>query len=318
MLLDRLLGIRSENVPKNRRPSEKSRPRNLDNRSLRVEALEDRSLLSITPFVSITAHGSPAASGLVAAGTGSGTTTSSVATHYVVSLSPNTTSGDSVNVQVIAENAQNHLATGYSGTATITSSDASATVPATVTFQNGHASFQATFVTAGPQTLTLTDNSTSTLTGAASTNVAAPAVATHYAVAIPSGATEGKAVTVQLAAEDAENFFVASYAGTANVTVSDGSATFPATVTFKNGHASLQVTFATPGLQSVTAADSSTNSITGTGTTNVITPAAATHYVVALSAGRGGGLARHRGPAGRRRREPHRHQLQRHRESQFV
>ena len=162
----------------------------------------------------------------------------------------------------------------YSGTANITSTDKAtgASVPATVTFQNGVATFQATFVTALSQTLTLTDSTTatSTLTGSATTVVAAPDVATHFAVVLPQNVTAGQTLTVEIVALDAQNHIVQNYANTAAVIVSDKAATLsPTTVTFQHGIASVQVTFATLGSQSLTVTDSVTSTLTGTGTTNV-------------------------------------------------
>jgi hypothetical protein len=204
-----------------------------------------------------------------------GTATTNVAaadtvTHFVVSLSPGVTEGTPVTVRVVAEDAQNHIVTNFNGTVNITSSDGGATIPASVTFSNGKAAFfQATFATPGVQTITVTDSTDSTITGTGSTNVATPAVVTHYVVSIRPGVADGIPVTVHLVAEDAENHVVSDYNGTANLTTTDGSATLPTSVTFVDGRATFQMTFATQGQQSVTATDSNTATITGTGTTFV-------------------------------------------------
>ncbi len=281
MFLDRFLGGNSVDGSLNRSGKKKNQ-RRVGARALTIEALESRALLSISPgaFLSTAAHEliGPA----LTRGTNGGTSNSNAATHYVITLAPGVTGGNAVNVQVLAEDASNHLAGSYSGTATITSSDSGATLPASVTFDNGRASFQVTLATLGQQSITVTDNATSTLTGSATTNVAAPVTATHYAVYMPSGAMAGKAVTVQLVAEDAENHFVAGYSGTANLFSSDSGATLPATATFQNGHASFQVTFAAAGLQSVTATDSTTSTLTGSASTNVVAAPTATHFVISL------------------------------------
>jgi len=47
-------------------------------------------------------------------------------------------------VQLVAVDAQRHPLNSYSGTVSVSSSDAQATLPASVTFQNGYASFQVT------------------------------------------------------------------------------------------------------------------------------------------------------------------------------
>jgi hypothetical protein len=254
--------------------------------------LEDRALLSVNPSSLLNAAVSHANVGPVAPasinGTGShnGTVSSGdTATHFVVALVPGTTSGTSTTVALLAEDAQNRFVISYDGTANLTSSDASATLPSTVTFKNGHASFQVTFVTSGSQSVTATDGTNSSITGTATTNVAAPAVATHYVLYMPAGASAGKSVSVQLVAEDAENFIVPGYSGTANLSSSDTAATLPTTVTFKNGHASFQATFTTAGAQTITATDSANSALTGTASTNVVAAAAATHFVVALPQG---------------------------------
>ena len=93
-------------------------------------------------------------------------------------------------------------------------------------------------------------------------------------------------VTVHVIAEDAENYAVKSYDGTADLASNnDPNATLPATVTFKNGQATFQVTFTMSGSQGVTVSDSSDSSITGTGSTNVATTSAATHFALAIPQG---------------------------------
>ena len=205
---------------------------------------------------------------------GTGTTNvavQDVATHYVVFMPQGTKVGVQATGILIAEDAQNHIVLGYTGTASLTSSDASATLPATVTFDHGYAKFSATFATAGQQTVTATDSANPSLTGTATTNVAATAVATHYVVLIRPGTTVGSAATVLIVAEDAENHIVPGYTGTASVSSTDSSATLPATVTFDHGYAKFQVTFATAGQQAVTATDTTNSTITGTASTNVVT-----------------------------------------------
>jgi hypothetical protein len=190
-----------------------------------------------------------------------------VATHFVVTMDPGTTIGDATTVRVVAVDAQNHLVKNFSGTANITTSDAAASLPASVTFSNGQANFfQATFGTLGPQTVTVTDSS---ITGTATTNVAAQDVATHFVISLRPGAALGRPTRVVLVAEDAQNHVVSDYSGTANLSSSDASATLPASVTFTRGRATFEVTFATLGLQTVTATDSVDSTVTGTATTNV-------------------------------------------------
>jgi hypothetical protein len=170
---------------------------------------------------------------------------------------------------LVAEDAQNRIVSGYTGTANLSSTDFAAALPATVTFDHGYAKFQATFATGGQQTVTATDSANSTLSGSATTNVASAAVATHFVVLLSPNTTNGSATTALIVAEDAENHIVPGYAGTANWSSTDSAATLPATVTFDHGYAKVQITFATVGQQTVTATDSINSAIVGTATTNV-------------------------------------------------
>jgi hypothetical protein len=195
-----------------------------------------------------------------------------VATQYSVTL-PSVVANDApTTVRVKALDGEGNIVQSYSGTANIVSSDTAtgASVPASVTFKNGVATFQATFVTSGSQTLTLTDSITATLTGSATTVVAAPDVATHFAILLPANVTVGQTLTVQIVALDAQNHIVQNYANTAAVTVTDKAATVsPATIAFQHGVASVQVTFETLGSESLTVTDSTTSTVTSSGTTNV-------------------------------------------------
>ncbi|MCY2990686.1 MAG: hypothetical protein NTY19_22830, partial [Planctomycetota bacterium] len=205
-----------------------------------------------------------------------------VATQLAVQLPPTVRLGVAVTVQLVALDAQRHLVSSYTGTVSMTSSDANATLPTSVTFAQGRASFEVTFATAGSQTLTVTDSNEATLTGQATTNVVAPAAATQLAVHLPQDVPTGVAVTVQLVALDAQRHLVSSYAGTVNVSSSDATATLPASVTFQQGRASFVVTFATAGSQTLTVTDSQDATLTGQATTNVVAPAVATQLAVQL------------------------------------
>ena len=177
------------------------------------------------------------------------------------------------------------LFSSFSDTADITSSDPSATLSASsVTFKNGFATLQVTFATAGSQTVTATDVDALSLVGVGTTNVGAPDVATHLALTLPlTGVAEGQPVNVHAVALDAQNHVVLSYTGTASVTTSDSAATLSATsLTFSGGSTSFQVTFGTPGSQSLTVTDDNNSALTGTTSTIVSAPAVATHFAVQL------------------------------------
>ena len=153
-------------------------------------------------------------------------------------------------VRVKALDAEGNVVKSYSGTANITSTDT-----ATGAFGSGdrdlpewRGNVPGHVRYAGSQTLTLTDSTTSTLTGSATTVVAAPDVATHFAVVLPKNVTAGQTLTVEIVALDAQNHIVQNYANTAAVIVDrHGGHLVAGHLTFQHGIASVQVTFATLG-----------------------------------------------------------------------
>jgi hypothetical protein len=314
----------------------------IGDRHLTMETLEERSLLSVSLGRCPSALASlTSAAALVSSPVKAPTTATNVAaaTQYCVSILPpapatgqsQTTNGPAgmpgpggqgqpgtasiqtgtaVSVQVKALDAQGHPVSTYTGTAAVTCSDTTVTLPASITFTNGVATFQVTFTTAGTDTLTVTDSSNTSITGKTTVKVVTPAVTTQYGVSIlppapatgqssttqsqtakgPSGmpgpggqgqpgqgqpgtasVQTGTAVTVQVMALDALGHPVSNYSGTATVTCSDTTVTLPASITFVNGVATFQVTFTTAGADTLTVTDSSNSSITGKTTVKVVT-----------------------------------------------
>ena len=76
----------------------------------------------------------------------------------------------------------NNTATGYASTVVFTSTDAGGTVPVNSTLSNGAGTFSATLTTAGNQTLTATDKTTTSITGASNTIVVGALQATHFVI----------------------------------------------------------------------------------------------------------------------------------------
>src|SRR5205823_3083748 len=108
------------------------------------------------------------------------------ATHFQVTASSTTvTAGTAFTVTVDALDSYNNIAVGYAATASFSSTDARAALPANYTFTSGdlgvHSS-SATLNTAGTQLLTCTDIATTTITGTQSNiTVSAAAVSTGAA-----------------------------------------------------------------------------------------------------------------------------------------
>jgi beta-lactamase superfamily II metal-dependent hydrolase len=226
-------------------------------------------------------------------GTTNTTVSAAPATHFNVIAPASTTNGVPFNVTVTALNASNDTVVGYAGTVHLTSSSAG-TLPADYTFTGGDAgahTFSVTLTTNGMQTVTATDTVTMSITGSGNTTVsnAPPPPATHFSVTLPAITTNGMSFNVTVTALDASNASVAGYTGTVHFT-SSSAGTLPADYTFTGGDAgthTFSVTLTTNGMQTVTATDTVTASITGSGSTTVSNappPPAATHFSVTAPA----------------------------------
>ena len=196
-------------------------------------------------------------------GTTQVSTLSNGATHFVVSAPAAANIGSVFSFTVTAIDAGDNLATSYSGTVRFTSTDGHAALPASSTLVGGMGTFSATLETVGSQTITATDMVKTTITGATS-SISVSAGATHFSVTAPPTAVSGTAFNFTVSALDGSNNPVASYAGTAQFTSTDGQAALSSNSTLTNGTGSFTATLKTAGSQTVTATDMATTSITGT------------------------------------------------------
>jgi hypothetical protein len=173
------------------------------------------------------------------------------ATHYTVTAPSSATAGSAFTVTVTALDANNHVATSYTGTVHFSSSDTQAGLPANYTFSTGDAGVHTftnavTLKTAGSKGVTSTDTVNSSITGSASVTVN-PAAANHLAFSQqPTNTNAGSiitpAVTVQVfdaygnleTGDNTDSVTIAigtnpaggTLSGTTTVTVSGGVATF--------------------------------------------------------------------------------------------
>jgi hypothetical protein len=182
--------------------------------------------------------------------------------------------GAPITVTVAAVDASGRPLTSLNGSASVSSSDSAANLPLVpVMFRNGRASFQVTFATAGNQSITVRSLDNSRLAATARTDVAAAAVATRFAMTLPRAVPVGVPVTVTITALDAAGRGMPSHRGTATLTSTDPAAKLPATVTFVNGRATVRVTFATAGKQTLSLSQqlpsAPSGSIMGSATTQV-------------------------------------------------
>jgi hypothetical protein len=211
----------------------------------------------------------------------SGTSTQSIS--LVVSGPTSTTAGNAGTFTVTADYANGTIDTGYSGTVAITSSDGQAVLPADVTISNGTAQFSATLKTAGTQSLTATDTTTSTITGSDTGITVAPASASKLVVAgFPSSTTAGQAGTFTVTAYDAYGNVATGYTGTVQFSSTDTKALLPAAATLTNGTGQFSATLKTAGTQSLTVTDGSGLTATEAGIT--VLPGVASQFLLTAPA----------------------------------
>jgi YVTN family beta-propeller protein len=190
----------------------------------------------------------------------------------------------------------NNVLTGYLGTVTLTSTDATATfmgnvLPRTVTFlpaDNGVHAFTASQInfnthTSGPQTITATDTVVTSATGTSNQIFLLPGSFVFSAIATPEAlGTSGTSVpSFTVTALDAGSSVLTGYVGTVTFTSTDATATLPGATTFlpaDNGVHSFTagaVVFNTKksGPQTITATDNVVTAAKGTSNQVFLQPA---------------------------------------------
>ena len=213
------------------------------------------------------------------------TVTPAAVARLAVSAPPSVTAGTPFSVTVSAVDAFNNVATTYRGTVHFTTTDTGSGVvlPADYTFTAGdngtHTFSGVALATAGSQTVTATDTTTNSVNGTSGTITVTPAAATHMAVSAPPSVTAGTPFSVTVSAVDAFNNVATTYRGTVHFTTTDtgSGVVLPADYTFTAGdngtHTFSGVALATAGSQTVTATDTTTNSVNGTSGTITLSPA---------------------------------------------
>jgi len=193
-----------------------------------------------------------------------------VVTFVVSGFPASRTAGVSGTFTVTAQDAFANTVTGYSGTVVFSSSDPQATLPTNTTFtpyDAGVRTFSATFKTAGIRSITVNDTVTSNLTGSQGGIVISPAAAAFLSVSgFPFSQTAGTPGGFTVTARDAFGNLAVGYLGTVAFSSSDPFAVLPANTTFTSqdaGTRSFSATLNTAGVQSLSATDTATNSITG-------------------------------------------------------
>ncbi len=205
-----------------------------------------------------------------------------------------TSAGAAFSVTVTALDQYNNVATAYQGTISFSSTDAGASLPADYTFttaDNGVHTFDAsaTLVTAGTQTLAVTDG---TLTAGAAIAVQPGTAVTLQLSGVPSSVVAGTPFQVTVTALDAYNNVVTGYQGTVSFSSTDAGATLPAAYTFTAADGGVHtfgdaVTLVTAGGQALTAADDTLSTSVGVS----VTPAPAVALVLSVPSSVTSGMA---------------------------
>jgi hypothetical protein len=198
--------------------------------------------------------------------------------NLVVTAPATTTAGNAFSITVTAVDVSGKTLTGYTGTVHFSSTDPDATLPADYTFVAGdhgkHTFAGVVLGKAGNRVILAADASAPGSAGSATVKVNAGAV-TQFGITAPKTATAGTAFNITVMAEDAFGNVVSGYQGTVAFTSSDGSAVLPNNYTFAagdHGKHTFSVTLNTAGNQSVTATDTSNNTIKGKATVKVNGP----------------------------------------------
>jgi putative cell wall-binding protein len=220
----------------------------------------------------------------------SGVANAAAATHFSVSAPSSAIVGDAVSLTVTALDSTNAIATTYAGTVHFSSTDAGAILPADSTFSGGVGSFSVTFSSAGTQHVTVTDTSTSSITGT-SGSVHVTQSTTHLSATAASTATAGNSFVVTVKALDGGGNVATGYAGTVKLSSSDSAAVLPASSTLSSGQRTFTVTLKTAGSQTVTATDTANSGLSGTTATIAVSPAATTHLLVTAPTSSAAGLS---------------------------
>jgi len=183
---------------------------------------------------------------------------------------PAATTGIAFDVTVNVVDAFNNVATSYSGTVKITSSDAQATIPANSALPGGTGVFAVTLKTLGPQTITATDTVTASLKGTSPSIKVVTNAATHISFTnAPGSSLTRQTMSLTVNALDAANNQAMAYAGTVHFTSTDSQAKLPANTAFAAGTATVSATLETVGNQTITGTDKASSSINGSASITV-------------------------------------------------
>jgi hypothetical protein len=210
-------------------------------------------------------------------------------TLIVAGFPSSTSAGVAHSFTVTAVDPYGNIATGYTGTIHISSSDSQAVLPADSTLTNGTGQLSATLNTAGTQSLTATDTTSAGLTGTQGgiTVSDVASVVTLAVAGFPSPITAGVGGSFTVTAKDANGNVATWYTGTVVFSSSDGQAVLAGAYTFTaadRGVHTFSATLSTAGTQSITVTDTATAALSGSDAGITVNPGAATASTFLISA----------------------------------
>jgi Invasin, domain 3/Bacterial Ig-like domain (group 1) len=203
------------------------------------------------------------------------------------------TAGTGFSVTVTAKDAYGNIATGYTGTVSLTSTDPQVVVPGPYGFvgaDNGSHALPVTLKTTGSQTVSASDGTLNATTGSVTVNPGP--TSTLLLSGTPASVTAGNTGSVTVTATDAYGNTTPAYTGTVTFTSSDGAWTGPSNYTFTGPNAGVHTftnayTLKTSGSRTITATDVPTSSITGTSAAITVNPGAASLALSTIGAAPG-------------------------------
>jgi len=170
----------------------------------------------------------------------------------------------------------------YAGTLTVISSDPKAVLPGPITVTNGTAQIPVELRTAGPQTISVSDLSSPTLTGSLAVTLAPAAVSALVLTPAGGSIIAGQPTDLTVTARDEFGNVVTDDNATIAVTASDPTGSQPATVTLASGAATFTVIAFTAGTDTITVTG---GAVSGSSTITVVAGPAATLALAGLPTG---------------------------------
>lgn len=234
-----------------------------------------------------------------------------VATDFVVTAPTTATAGVPLSFSVRAIDQFGNTAIGYTGTVHFTKSDfgSGSSVPGDYTFTTGPSGDNgihvfgngATFVTSGIQIVTATDTVQPGISGDTDDINVSSATATNFVIDAPQETIAGVAFDFVVTVLDQFGNTVTGYTGTVHFTSTDrgSAAQLPADYMFTTGASGDNglhsfpngATLVTSGMQTITATDTLTSSITGASNPIAVRAATVAQFVVSTRASATAGAA---------------------------